>query len=206
MTESDEALRRHFSTVLADAGSTGAVAEILLLLSQGILDGAPFANIIKQHGLNREPWFRHQRLDLVVGYVSALLSDGDLDPKALGSIATLKKCLGVSEGDFISLRPAEVAAVLTSELEQILEDDFIDEVEDLRQTELQAAFDLSYDQYLQLTRAEFEREMASLMERLELAKGTRNEDSVRLLEQRILALDPIYQLAVTQPRRLGALY
>lgn len=204
--DSDEALRRHFSTVLADAGPTGAVAEILVLLSQGTLDGAPFAKIIKQHELNREPWFRHQRLDLVVGYVTALLSDGGLDPNALGSIATLKKCLGVSEGDFISLRPAEVAAVLTSELEQILEDDFIDEVEDLRQTELQAAFDLSYDQYLQLTRAEFEREMASLMERLELAKRTRDNDSVHLLEDRILALDPIYQLAVSQPRRLGALY
>jgi hypothetical protein len=117
MTESDEALRRHFSTVLADSCSTGAVGEFLLLLSQGILDGAPFANIIKEHGLNREPWFRHQRLDLIVEYVNALLSNGDLDPKALESIATLKKCLGVSEGDFMSLRPAEVAAVLTSELE-----------------------------------------------------------------------------------------
>jgi hypothetical protein len=171
---SDEALRRHFSTVLDDSGPTGAVAEILLLLSHGMLDGAPFAKIIKEHGLNREPWFRQQRLDLVLGYVSTLLSEGDLDPNALGSIATLKMCLGVSEGDFIALRPAEVAAVLTSELEQILEDDFIDEVEDLRQMELQAAFDLSYDQYLQLTRAEFEREMASLMERLELAKRTRD--------------------------------
>jgi hypothetical protein len=206
MTDSNEALSRHFSTVHADAGSTGAVAEILLLLSQGILDGAPFAKIIKQHELNREPWFRQQRLDLVVGYISALLSEGELDSKALGSIATLKKCLGVLEGDFISLRPAEVAAVLTSELERILEDDFIDEVEDLRQTELQAAFDLSYDQYLQLTRAEFEREMASLMERLELAKRARNSESVRVLEEKIQALDPIYQLAVSQPRRLGALY
>jgi hypothetical protein len=206
MTDADETLRRHFSLVLADAGSTGAVAEILLLLSQGILDGAAFATIINQHGLNREPWFRDQRLDLVIGYVSAILSEGDIDSKTLDSIATLKRCLGVSEGDFISLRPAEVAALLNGELEQILEDDFIDAIEDLRQTELQAAFDLSYDQYLQLTRAELERAMASLMERLEMARRSRGSDSSRLLEERIAALDPIYQLAVSQPRRLGALY
>ena len=202
----EETLRSHFSTALADGGSTGAVGEILLLLSQGVLDGREFAEIIKKHELHREPWFRHQRLDLIIGYVNALLSDGELDSQSLKSIKTLKKCLEVAEGDFVSLRPAEVAAVLTGQLEQILEDDFIDEMEDLRQTELQAAFDLSYDQYLQLTRAEFERAMASLQERSELAKRTRDNNSARLLDERIAALNPIYQLAISQPRRLGALY
>src|SRR4051812_48842835 len=125
MTDSDETFRRHFSTLLAESGSTGAVGEMLTLLSQGTLDGSAFAEIIQRHELNREPWFRHQRLDLIVGYVSTLLSNRDLDAKALGSIASLKKCLGVLEGDFLSLRPAEVAAFLVSELEQVLEDDFI---------------------------------------------------------------------------------
>ena len=165
-----------------------------------------FAEIMKQHGLHRESWFREQRLDLVLGYVSALIGQGPLDAEDLRSIATLKKCLGVSEGDFVSFRPAEVAAILDGELEQILEDDFIDEVEDLRQAELQAAFDLSYDQYLQLTRVEFEREMASLLERLERATLSGDNPSVSLLERKIAALDPIYELAVSQPRRLGALY
>jgi hypothetical protein len=202
----EEILRSHFSTALDDTGSTGAVGEMLVLLSQGILDGRAFAEIVKKYELHREPWFRHQRLDLVLGYVSALLVDGQIDTAGLHSIGTLKKCLGVSEGDFVALRPAEVAAVLTNALERILEDDFIDEIEDLRQTKLQAAFDLSYDQYLQLTRAEFERAMASLNERLQAAKIARDSNSTRLFEERIAALIPIYQLAVSQPRRLGALY
>jgi hypothetical protein len=206
MTSSDDILRRHFSAVLADAGSTGAVGEILSLLSQGCLKRAAFAEIIERHELNRESWFSKQRLDLVLGYVSALVADGDLDAEHLKAISNLKNCLGVTEGDFVSLRPAEVAAILAGELEQILEDDSIDEEEDLRQADLQDVFDLSYDQYLQLTRIEFERAMSSLVERLERARGNGDNDLVRQLEHKIAALDPVYRLAVSQHRRLGGLY
>jgi hypothetical protein len=206
VTRSDDILREHFSTVLADAGSTGAVGEILSLLSQGSLEPDRFSDIVERHGLNRESWFWSQRLDLVLGYVSALIADGDLDADSLRSIANLKNCLGVTEGDFVTLRPAEVAAILAGELEQILEDDSIDEEEDLRQADLQAVFDLSYDQYLQLTRVEFERAMSWLVERRERAQANGDEDLFEVLELKIAALNPIYQLAVSQHRRLGGLY
>jgi len=199
-------LSEHFSKALADSGPQGPVGELLFLLAQGILDGGSFSEIISRHGVSRELWFRKQRLDLVMEYITVLLNNGPIQTVELASIADLKKCLGIAEGEFISLRPAEVATVLVGQLVQILEDDWIDESEDLYQLGLQTVFDLSYDQYLQLTRAEFERAMASLLERVGEAKHTGDQARVRELEARIAALEPLYRLSVAQPRTLGALF
>lgn len=206
LIRSEDSLRHHFSEILSEAGSTGAVGEILSLLSQGSLRHSAFAEILRKHDLHREPWFPEQRLDLVLGFIRALIADGDLDASDLQSIADLKSCLAVPEGDFISLRPAEVAAILVGQLEQILEDDVIDRDEDLRQAELQTAFDLSYDQYLQLTRSAFERAMSSLTQRLARATADGDRESIRRLGLKIGALDPIYRLSLLQYRGLGALY
>jgi hypothetical protein len=199
-------LANYFLAVLADTGARGPIGEILSLLSQGTLDRGTFREIINRHGVRRELWFRKQRLDLVLGLLAALINNSGITEEDLASIAQLKQCLEIAEGEFISLRPAEVATVLTGELAEILEDDGIDEHEDLYQLGLQEVFGLSYDQYLQLTRAEFERGMASLLERLESARCSRDRLRARELEAKIAALDPLYRLAIAQPRSLGALY
>lgn len=199
-------LSDHFTKTLAETGPHGAVGELLSFLAQGTLDGMAFTEIIKRHGVSRELWFRKQRLDLVLGYVSHLLDASRLIKDDLATLAELKNCLGIAEGEFISLRPAEVASILVVQLNQILVDDYIDPGEDLYQLELQTVFDLSYDQYLQLTRAEFEREMASLNERVEAAQNSLKDAIAQDLDRKIRALEPIYRLAVAQPRTLGALY
>ncbi len=199
-------LTDYFSSILAETGSRGPVGELVSLLSQGTLDRGAFSEIISRHGVARESWFRKQRLDLVLGYVIARLDSGPMHNDDVASVSSLKKCLGITEGEFISLRPAEVAALLAGQLNRILEDDIIDEREDLYQLDLQAAFDLSYDQYLQLTRAEFERAMASLSERAEYARSAGNQTLARELDLKIAALQPVYQLSLSQPRTLGALY
>ena len=143
---------------------------------------------------------------MVLEYITELLDNGPIQMGELASITNLTKCLGITEGDFVSLRPAEVATILVGQLREILKDDWIDDGEDLYQLSLQAVFDLSYDQYLQLTRTEFEKAMASLLERVRQAKHTGTQARVRELETRIAALGPLYRLSIAQPRTLGALF
>src|SRR5687767_4488210 len=99
------------------------MGEILVLLAKGVLGRTEFLRIIEQHELEREPWFPKQRLDLVLDFISELNADGRLDADELDATNRLKTCLGVKEGEFVSLRPAEVAAILSTQLEEMLEDD-----------------------------------------------------------------------------------
>jgi hypothetical protein len=186
----------------------GLVGEIIGLLAAENLNPAEYERICRQHGVAREPWFRRQILDLVLGHVSRLLENGPLDVKAQRELRGLQRelrglrlFLNVRDGEFQKFRPAEVAALLGKQFERILEDFVIDDSEELQQVELQAVFGLSYDDYLTLIRAPLERVVAEL-------SGIQCEGSSgeRSSAMTLSALEPMYRLATKRRRTLGALY
>jgi hypothetical protein len=134
------------------------------------------------------------------------LSQGLLTIDDIADIQLLKRALHVSEGEFVNHRPAEVSAFLQLALDGILADDRIDEYEELYLVTVQAAFDLSYDQFLTLGRAALERAIASLDLKRAIAERRDDGATVRGVDRKRAALEPFYWLTSRQRRSLGALY
>lgn len=191
-------LRTHFTNALAEHGERGPVGAVLRELATGDLSDESFESIVTSHGVRREPWFRGQLLDLVLGYIQAVL---DAHLRLLrehqAEVARLRRHLSIKDGEFMERRPAEIAAILNGQLERILDDGIIDGEEELRQVELQTAFGIGYDDYLAVSRRAIENAYSELQ-----ALAGRNPDATA----KLLALEPIYRLATVRPRGLGALY
>jgi hypothetical protein len=166
-------------------------------LAEGTLTVERFNDIARDSGVAREPWFRAQILDLFLGFVGVLLKSTRLGPAYRTVLRGLRAQLAIQDGEFMGRRPAEVAAIIDSQLELILDDGIIDGAEELEQVELQAAFGLAYDDYLLLSRRAFERLYAELVP---LARNS--PDSARKLK----TLEPLYRLVTSRPRTVGALF
>jgi hypothetical protein len=195
-----------FSAWITKHGSAGACGEVALWLSSGELDPSRFTAIVARHGVSREPWFRAGMLDLLLDYARERLSQGLLTIDDITDIQMLKRALHVSEGEFVDHRPAEVSAFLQLALDGILADDRIDEYEERYLVTVQAAFDLSYDQFLSLGRVALERAIASLDQKRAMAERSDNEETVRGVARKRAALEPVLWLTTRQRRSLGALY
>lgn len=197
------AVREYFTQVAIERGAQSPIGEFIALLASGQAAPGLYSEVVERHGLLREHWFRNDRLDLVLGYVRAALEAGPLDRERQRDVTHLKEWLEIAEGEFATHRPVEVATLLQGQLEVILDDREISEAEDLYQVELQRAFDLGYDQYLAFTRTVLERVRSDLS--MVNADALAGPARARLRRQRA-ALEPLYCLAVAQPRTLGALY
>jgi hypothetical protein len=197
------AIREHFAHLALQIGTRGAIGEVTALLAAGQTSPTSYLEVVERHGVARELWFQKDRLDLVIGFVRSILELGPLNTEHQRDVIQLKEFLHVAEGELASERPAEIASLLQEQLEIILADREINEEEDLYQVELQRAFDLGYDQYLLLIRTVLEKVWADLSA---IAVGNAvSPEAVRIRKQRT-TLEPLYRLAVAQPRTLGALY
>ncbi|MDP9178957.1 MAG: hypothetical protein M3O61_14855 [Gemmatimonadota bacterium] len=202
----DSPIRVYFTQRLIDTNPAGWVRDVVLLASEGNLGPTGFQDAIAQHGLTKEQGLRKAALDLILDFIAWALERGTMTPGVLKQVDELKRFMDVREGEFFAFRPVEVATLLTSQLDRILQDLTIDGAEDLYQVELQAAFDLGYDQYFALTRRAFEAAMEDWRLQFERAIEGRDTAAVIILERKGRALEPVVNLALAQPRSLGALY
>jgi len=203
MGEEGERVTPYFRSRLDQAEGYGPHRALLEALSSQPPDSSALASASPDR---TEEWFRKSVLDLLLECLGTLLKDRPLSKAELAIIRDIKKHLDIREGDFFRYRPAEIAGLLAGELERILEDLTIDSKEDLYQVELQAVFDLSYDQYLSLARRAFEDAHEFLGAQLRLADQSRDAAQITSLQAKAKVLAPILQLALSQPRTIGALY
>jgi hypothetical protein len=201
MYEVPAVIRNYFAGLAAERGTRGPIGEVLALLSAGVYDFDALEELIRRHGVRREEWFRTQVLDLLIGYVMHAAQDGRLTDEQIENTRTLRRFLGVQQGEFGALRPAEVSNILQGQLEIILFDGRIDSSEDLYQVELQALFDLSYDEYLTLARPAIERAWTDL----NLQASGEGPAALAAARLKVL-LAPLYGLTQAQKRSLGQLY
>jgi hypothetical protein len=190
-----------YFTSLTSQHSAGPIGELVAILATGTLEAIAMEEHIKRHGLAREDWYRRQVTDLGIGFISHCLANSSLSAEHLAEIHALNAYLGLDHGAYFTLRPAEVAAILSQQMDRILEDAVITEEEELYQVELQAAFGLGYDQYLALTRSAFERAHTSLT--LEASGVGPSGERARA---KLQVIEPLYRLVRMRARRPGALY
>jgi hypothetical protein len=199
----DHDLPAFFSEVGTSQGTMGPIGELVAQIATGHLDPISYHSICERHGVAREPWLRSQCLDLVLSYVRHCLTSGQgLSPEHVRSLRALQSFLRVRDGEFLALRPAEVASVIREQLDEILADAVIDDGEELYQVELQAVFGLGYDDYLAMTRVVFERVSADLSIQARAAEAPAAAAAAKKLD----TLAPVVRIATARARTLGALY
>jgi hypothetical protein len=196
-----EALNRFFQAKALEYPDGSASREIADLLGRGALTPEHRVAIVSNHGLERAPRLQGIFLDWVIELVQGLLAQGAFSSEYALALGPVKASLGIKEGNFLSMRPMEIKAVLCEQLTGILEDGVLEEHEELAQSDLQSAFDLGYDQYLGLTRPLYEAAIGDLSLRLEQVSS---KDAARL-QRRLLSLQSVCTLAMAQPRSLGGL-
>jgi len=98
------------------------------------------------------PGVRRDAADFIVHYVELALDDHRISSTEMDHIFALKRIYSLEEGDILALQKPAISELLSQEMMLILADDQVDDTEALLQSDLQRAFDLGYDDYLQLTR------------------------------------------------------
>jgi hypothetical protein len=185
---------KHWVTSQENRGAVGDVAQ---WLADGGLDPAGFDARIAQFDVASDPAFRGQLLDLVLDYARHRLMDAPLTIDDVVDLRLLTGALRIADGSFFQHRRDEVAALLEGSLSADLENDFMADAEDLHLVGIQAAFDLSYDQFLTLAQPAYARALATLRERLE-AMPPGDERSRAQVTAKLAAIEPAYRLAEMQ--------
>jgi len=201
MAADSEDTRQRFRRYIEEHGDVGPVGELASRLARGELTPAAFDAIV---GARPPTWLKPALLDLLLFYLGGVLSDHRLSIDEQRTIRELKLLFRVREGEFLRHRRAEIAVLLADQLERMLADHQIDDTEALQQVELQRAFDLSYDEFLALTRPAVEAEIGRLVDLLEATSSHRAE--VMRASSQLEALRTVYLLSSTQPRRSGHRY
>jgi hypothetical protein len=198
--ESDR-IRTFFAGWVAANGNRGPVGEIAQCLADGKLEPASYYDIVARHGVAREQWARDGLIDLVLNYSRDRFAGGLPSIEEAIEIKQLRATLHIGDEALIERRPVEISRLLLPVFDAVLADGEIDDAEDRFLIELQAAFGLSYDQFLMFARPSLEHAVDALRTVCEQADlGPRAPATLKLK-----ALDPIYRLAVHQRGSLGAL-
>jgi hypothetical protein len=138
-------------------------------------------------------------LDLLLFIMEEFLDDHTLGEDEQEALQYLKRLFRVEEGDFYTLKRDGITDVLRGEISLILADRSVDAVEALQQVALQRAFDLSYDQYLELTHGYVSRIVDDTIARIAADGYVDDEERERVFPQ-IRALDTVYRLDATRTR------
>jgi hypothetical protein len=196
-------IQEHFRALRESDSFAGPVAELVDSLVAGSLTKADRRRILNTPGVVRDEAYRKVEIDLLLSFFEAGISGGHFGRAQALSFELLKECFEVREGDFLRYRHVELATMLGTQLEKILEDEVIDPAEDEYQPPLQDALNLGFDQYMALCRRAFESVAGRLQDALshEMTIAERAD-----VERKIEALKPMIRLAELQQRTLGALY
>jgi hypothetical protein len=189
-----------FSTLYKSEVPPDPIGRIVQLLMSGTLRPATFQEACNAVGAGPGS-LKESLVDLVLQFTRVCISDHLLTAEENSSIQWLKGVFKIREGDFYRLRRDEVQEILVAEIRRILDDNRVDPVESLHQVDLQRAFGLSYDQWLELTRGPVDEIVNGLVENIaddNVATSDERETFVR----RLFALDTVYKLTPSQRRLL----
>lgn len=200
MSDQSKPLSVAFSTLLANSQQAGAIRKIVELLASDSCTPRTFNKVCAEYGVKPAD-LKEESLDLVLYYVEDCLSDHTLTVEEKAAIRLLKLSLGIEEGDFYNLRHERVQNLLVIEIRRILGDKTVDPAEGLYQVDLQKIFDLSYDQWLELTRAPADDIVNALLQEI-AADAVVTEDERNQLARQLRALDTVYTLLPSQRKKL----
>jgi hypothetical protein len=144
-----EQLKEPFQKVLSTENFGEPVNDIAELIGLGQLTAQNFDKVLHDHKDVKK--INDKILDMVLAYINLILIDNFITPKEAESIKYLKRFFKIKEGDFYSVKYNDIERILNKQFEHMYHNNIIDTEEALQKVELQELFDLSYDQFLQLS-------------------------------------------------------
>jgi len=174
------------------SASRFALAAASALVEDKLAPGGLEAFALEQ-GITELGSVKSDTLDLILYYIRHALIDHALSPEEIESVRRLKRLFHIEEGDFWQYRRPEVGDIVALEMERILADKVIDRAEELHQVALQGFFDLSYDQYLELTKEQVANIVDAVLEAVETDDTLRRRQREEL-KASISHLMPLYEL------------
>jgi len=187
-------IEQAFGRFIKDRQPTGSVAKLAQLLASGCSSASEIEAVARDYAFSRE-----DLLDLLVYFLESCFSNHSLDESKKSGLRKLKRLFRVKEGELYGLRERKVRDLLQQEIDGILGDGTVDPEGALYLVDLQEAFDLSYDQFLEVTRSSFDRVVEEITEQIE-AHGQATAEEQRLFFERILGLGIFYK--ITERQRL----
>lgn len=184
-----------------DTRRSRGAQSIVRVVSEGDLGPAVVEKVTRLFATEKPGALRDELLDILMLAIREALQDHRLTAEERHFISQLKRLFRITEGDFYRLRRTALEEILRVETKRLLTDERIDTAESLHQVELQALFDLSYDQYLDLTSSEVSAVVDRIIDRLE-------RDDVGAAErggffQQLSALNAVYRLSPRQHEALA---
>lgn len=113
-------------------------------------DYSSFRSIIKDNIQD----IQLESIDWLISYANFILSDGIITEIELQDFTFLKKIFSIKEGDFMKYKSFEVSEILKKEFIRIYSDNYVNDKEKLLNINLQALFNLGYDEFEELKKDE----------------------------------------------------
>lgn len=110
--------------------------------------------ILESHAIHNFEDIKLQCIDFMLSYANYILEDSAISEKEAYDFAALKRIFRIREGEFLQYRSFEVREILKKECIRIYSDHFVNKKEELEKVNLQALFDLSYDQFEEIKKDE----------------------------------------------------
>lgn len=146
-----EDLKEAFCQIIEFEDFGVPVNEFAGLLARGDFSVQRVADVMERSWISDIAQLKPHTLDLILAYIRAVVEDNLITPKEAGNVNFLKRFFKIKEGDFFTFRRREVEDVVDKQLHWMFQNAVVDEDEALQKVDLQAMFDVSYDQFLQLS-------------------------------------------------------
>jgi hypothetical protein len=143
-------LKIPFEKLLSTENFGDVVNTIAELISQGTLTSVSLNTILSEYNIKLDK-IKSNILDMILSYINITLEDNYITEKEASNVNFLKRFFKIKEGDFYSLKYYDIERILEKQFEHMYKDNSINSVEALQKFGLQELFNLSYDQFLQLS-------------------------------------------------------
>ena len=146
-----EGLKVPFQRLLSTGNFGDVVNDIANEISEGKLTSEKLSSILAEHRTDLKA-IKDQVLNMILSYIEIIVKDNYITEFEGSSVRFLKRFFRVEEGDFYSKKYISVEDILTKQFEYMYLNNKIDESEALHKVSLQILFDLSYDQFVELSK------------------------------------------------------
>ncbi len=195
-------VRHVFKNYLLQQKPPQIIVEILTTFIYGEFSRAAVNEVCREFKLQDLNEIKPELLDLVLYYTSCCLEEHAITEEEKIELKFLKILFQIKEGDLFEYKSNQIRQIISIEAKRILADWKVDETESLYQVDLQQIFDLSYDQYLSITRPLIKEIVDQIIESL-TGNSSISDNELKQLNTYLVNLDTFYVLNPDQKKKLN---
>lgn len=136
-----------YKNIISKGDVSPCIIQCIELIKLNNLSRISLKNVLLEYNIKNIEDIKHEALNFLIDYINFILNDDIIRYKERENIELLKRYFKIREGDFFKYKSKELDHILQKQFAKIYLDNFIDNKEALHCVELQALFNLSFDQF-----------------------------------------------------------